>query len=266
MDALTSTQAARRAGVAVSTIKRWADQGLLPFVRTAGGHRRFDARAIDQFLRAQAGPVEVASRDAAWIERLLAGRPTELDAALAEARARLGAWDRVADELGAALAALGDAWAGGRLSVTEEHLASELLSRGLSRTCDTLPTHAGARCCALACVDDEEHTLGLALAELCLRARGWATCWLGRKTPLAELVAFAGRGQAAMIALSSSSASRSPEALAEVTRRLEAACRRHRVDLVLGGAGPWPAAPAHAVRLTSFAAFDEHLNRLEHRP
>ena len=98
MDALTSTQAARRAGVAVSTIKRWADQGLLPFVRTAGGHRRFDARAIDQFLRAQAGPVEVASRDAAWIERLLAGRPTELDAALAETRARLGAWDRVADE------------------------------------------------------------------------------------------------------------------------------------------------------------------------
>lgn len=37
-DRLTTADAAKIAGVATSTIKRWADQGLLPFTRTAGGH------------------------------------------------------------------------------------------------------------------------------------------------------------------------------------------------------------------------------------
>src|ERR1035437_4056645 len=34
---LTTTEAAEVAAVAPSTIKRWADQGILPFSRTAGG-------------------------------------------------------------------------------------------------------------------------------------------------------------------------------------------------------------------------------------
>jgi len=35
-----TTGAAEAAAVAPSTIERWADQGILPFSRTAGGHRR----------------------------------------------------------------------------------------------------------------------------------------------------------------------------------------------------------------------------------
>jgi excisionase family DNA binding protein len=34
---LTTTEAAEVAAVAPSTIKRWADHGILPFSRTAGG-------------------------------------------------------------------------------------------------------------------------------------------------------------------------------------------------------------------------------------
>ena len=39
-DYLTTTSAARMAGVGVSSIKRWADDGKLRTVRTPGGHRR----------------------------------------------------------------------------------------------------------------------------------------------------------------------------------------------------------------------------------
>ena len=33
--------AADRVGVTVSTLKRWADEGRLPCLKTRGGHRRF---------------------------------------------------------------------------------------------------------------------------------------------------------------------------------------------------------------------------------
>ena len=50
---LTTTQAAQLAAVAPSTVKRWADQGILPFFRTAGGHRRIARIALERFLREQ---------------------------------------------------------------------------------------------------------------------------------------------------------------------------------------------------------------------
>ena len=38
---LTSREAARVLGVSEASVKRWADGGLLPMEKTAGGHRRF---------------------------------------------------------------------------------------------------------------------------------------------------------------------------------------------------------------------------------
>jgi hypothetical protein len=40
----------------------------------------------------------------------------------------------------------------------------------------------------LVCASDDDHTLGLSLAELCLREVGIGPLWLGRRTPVAELV------------------------------------------------------------------------------
>jgi excisionase family DNA binding protein len=53
---LTTTEAAEVAAVAPSTIKRWADQGILPFSRTAGGHRRFERFVVERLLREQPVP------------------------------------------------------------------------------------------------------------------------------------------------------------------------------------------------------------------
>jgi excisionase family DNA binding protein len=38
---LTSEEAARVLGVSEASVKRWAERGLLPTEKTAGGHRRF---------------------------------------------------------------------------------------------------------------------------------------------------------------------------------------------------------------------------------
>ena len=49
-DLLSNVEVGRLAGVGPTAVKRWADQGLLPCVRTAGGHRRFRRDEVEKFL------------------------------------------------------------------------------------------------------------------------------------------------------------------------------------------------------------------------
>src|ERR1051325_8674833 len=49
---LTSKEAARVLGVSEASVKRWADSGLLPMEKTAGGHRRFRPEDVAVVRRA----------------------------------------------------------------------------------------------------------------------------------------------------------------------------------------------------------------------
>lgn len=251
---LTTTEAAGAVAVTASTIKRWADKGVLPFSRTVGGHRRFDRAAVERLASAQAG-VEPSS----WVTCLTGGRRHELDGRLLEARARLGAWHAVADELGGVLGEVGRQWACGRLTIAEEHVASENLLRALARIGDALPSRIDGPTALLAVVPGDEHTLGLAMAELCVRELGWTPVWLGRLTPISEITRLVADGGLAMVVLTASAACSHARALRAICDKVGAACRKHRVGLVLGGAAAWPALPKHGARLTTFGALHQHL-------
>ena len=259
---LTTTEAAAVASVAPSTIKRWADQGRLAYARTVGGHRRFERAAVERLLLdgvpGAAGTLTELPQNG-WVRCLVDGPRHELDGRLLEARARLGRWCDVADELAAALNALGDAWETGLISIAEEHMASDNLTRALARVGDALPTRRHGPRCVLACAEGDDHTLGLSLAELCLREAGWTPLWLGRRTPHSEVARLVAEGRVDLVSLSASEASRDAQVLAAIDAELGAVCRAHAVGLVLGGSGSWPARPAHGLRLTSFAAFRQLL-------
>lgn len=260
---LTTTEAAALAAVAPSTIKRWADQGLLAYSRTVGGHRRFERAAVERLLRESMPSAVVGAGDDlpedGWVRCLIDGPRYELDGRLLEARARLGRWCDVADEVALALHQLGKAWERGLISIADEHVASDNLTRALARVGDTLPSRLHGPRCLLACAGDDEHTLGLSLAELCLREVGWVPIWLGRRTPLGEVARLVVEGDVDLVSLCASEVSRDARALAALETELGAVCREHEVGLVLGGAGSWPAAPVQGVRVQSFAAFRELL-------
>ncbi len=61
-------RAATMFGVAVVTIRRWANQGLLPCFRTAGGHRRFALKTLHAFERELYGLEEEGSSPEAFPE------------------------------------------------------------------------------------------------------------------------------------------------------------------------------------------------------
>ncbi|NQW04988.1 MAG: helix-turn-helix domain-containing protein [Acidobacteria bacterium] len=260
---LTTTEAAKLAAVAPSTIKRWADEGILPFSRTAGGHRRFERFAIEEYVRGQA---RASSGDASpsdsWIRVLTHGQRYDIDSRLLEARGRLGGWFRVADEIGGVLAEMGRRWVSGQLTIAEEHVASDALLRSLTRIGDTLPVRLGGKRSLIVCAGDDDHTLGLSLAELCLREVGVSPVWLGRRTPVAEVSRLVGEGDVDLVVVSASVALTNQADLAQLADDLGAACRAHNVRLVLGGNGAWPETLSYGVRLTSFARFHQYLTEV----
>jgi excisionase family DNA binding protein len=251
---LLSTQdAARLAGVGTTSVKRWADEGLLKCLKTAGGHRRFERAELERFLREHRELHEDPAER--WVTLLTSAGAYELRAAVLEARGRTGAWYRVCDELGPAITALGNRWECGDLSVLDEHVASERIARVLAQTSDSLPVSDRGPTCLLACAEGDDHTLGLSLVELCLREAGWFTLWAGRRTPVADLVHAVEAGNLGLVALSASASSSDARAILGQTRRLEAACRAQGIPLALGGGGAWPERLDYAVRFSSFEPF-----------
>ncbi len=261
MELLTSVGAARRLGVTTTTIKRWADAGILRCERTVGGHRRFRAEDVDRAARATRveGPLD------RWIERLLRDPDRALHATLLAERQRRGSWWRVADALGAVLRNVGVAWEEGRMCVADEHLASNRLSRALARICESIPVRPEGDRVLLAAAEQEDHTLGLSLVEICLREHGCRPVWFGARTPAADLAAMIRRGEAEGVAISASVASEAAP-LEWEARVVGEAAREAGAWVVVGGMGPWPDPMPHGARLRSFRALDEWLTRRQTPP
>jgi excisionase family DNA binding protein len=253
---LTTAEAAHIAGVGASSIKRWADQQVLRCVRTAGGHRRFYREDIEAFMREHGDALVGAAAE--WSDIVLRGGSFEIQGQLMRARDRLGAWHAVAGEVAIALGDIGMRWARGEITVIEEHVASENLSRALERAIEAIPSTVDAPRCLLATAEGDEHTLGLSLVELCLREAGWATVWSGRKTPTKALADLARKGDVDMLALSASAASANATDLAREAQELGEACREAGVILILGGSGAWPDTPSYGNRIRDL----ETLSRL----
>lgn len=75
---LPLNDAAQRLGVHATTLRRWADEGQIPFMVTPGGHRRFSVDALDEFIRARNRSPHQAPPEQLWIERALARTREEL--------------------------------------------------------------------------------------------------------------------------------------------------------------------------------------------
>ncbi len=50
------SEAARRLGVHQNTLRKWADEGILPTLRMPSGHRRFEIEELERFKKAMASP------------------------------------------------------------------------------------------------------------------------------------------------------------------------------------------------------------------
>jgi len=254
-DLLSTADAATLLGVGPSTVKRWADEGALPCVRTAGGHRRFLATDLARFRGERHEDIAES-----WVRRLTTQVDGyEIAGALLQLRGEHASWWQTTDRLGEVIDLLGERWATGELTILEEHLASERFARALSWCAQTISVPKNAPRALLATAEGDEHTLGLALLEPVLREAGWRVLWAGRRTPIEEIVAGLEHDDVKLVGLSASIASKDGARLAAQLAPIMAAADRHKVRVLVGGRGAWPDVPRPHARVRSFAEVHEEL-------
>lgn len=284
-DLITTAEAARIAGVGVSSIKRWADQDLIHVIKTPGGHRRVIKANLLRFLQGagaatkrpepqdsfgirsawKADEISELSPTALgsfWADEFLKGDEYEIQAALLDARSRLGSWYHASDEASLGLREIGLRWKRGEVSVLDEHVASEHLTRALATITRAMPSSPEDPVCVLACVDHESHTIGLSFLQVCIREAGWRPLWVGANTPVEYLQNIVLSKDIGMVAVSASQATSDPNKLLSFSAQLGASCLASGSHLVLGGSGPWPDAPEFGYRLHSFTELSSFLGGL----
>jgi MerR family transcriptional regulator, light-induced transcriptional regulator len=251
--ALRIGELSRRTGVAPELLRAWERRyGLLRPARSDGGFRLYSTgdeqrvQAMQRHLAAGVAAAQAArlaladdtvdgthERSGPALAALAAGLRSALD------RMDESAAHRALDGLFATftletvlaeavlpyLAALGDRWASGEVSVAQEHFASSLIRSRLLALARGWDAGAGPRA-VLACAPGEQHDLGLICFGLVLRARGWRIAFLGPDTPL-ESVKEAAQTLSADLAVISSTTrvhlAGAPELLAELATVVDVA-------------------------------------------
>lgn len=257
---LTSREAARLLGVSEASVKRWADSGLLPTVKTGGGHRRFRPEDVAVFRRERlhetgrpAARTLAESRDTRegklggaakrkaagqLYDSLLAGRGEEAAAILIKLHLGGSRIAELADlVLCPAMRRVGDLWYRGEISVAKEHVASRAALEALAALRASLhpdETHGKmAVCCA---VEEDFHELPVHLAALTLEAHGWEVVNLGTSTPFFALSEAVERFTPRLVCVAATILDGLDRAAREYAE-LGTTARRFGASIVLGGAG-----------------------------
>ena len=150
-----SYQIAEIIGVNVSTIKRWTDSGKLKCFQSVGGHRKFHLNHIAEFLKKNnktSTDINISDLVGKNIklanaidkenykylvkysyENLISGKADRFmslnDSLILKNYKIHDIFDRI---LNPTLKKIGDQWTQGNLSITEEHMASEIIKKFLT--------------------------------------------------------------------------------------------------------------------------------------
>jgi DNA-binding transcriptional MerR regulator/methylmalonyl-CoA mutase cobalamin-binding subunit len=186
-------------------VKRLMDQGHRPGRLMAASEEELQALCAPV-----AAPILAEAVDEAMLRQLLAlvkaHDVPELRSALNQAMLRQGLQGFVLNTLSALNHAVGEAWMRGEFEIFEEHLYTEQVQALLRQAIATLPSGTGSPRILLTTVSEEQHGLGLLMAEALLALDGASCVSLGTQTPLFDIAMAARSQQADIVALSFSSA------------------------------------------------------------
>ena len=245
---LTLPQVADKLGIHYMTVYRYVRTGRLPAKRVRGTWQvdPADLAHVERSRRGTRATGKAPSR-ARLEARLVASDEAGAWDVLEEALASGMEPDQVLLELvGPALHSIGTLWEQGRLSVADEHRASSVAARLISRLGARFARRGHRRgTVILAAAPGELHGFPVSIAANLLRWRGFDVVELGADTP-SDALAETAAGEPDLVAVGIACTARgSPQA----ARRAIAALRKSvpNVPVLIGGAAVADA--AHARRL-----------------
>jgi DNA-binding transcriptional MerR regulator len=128
------------------------------------------------------------------------------------------------------IAEIGHGWYEGRVTVQQEHFASELAARRLEALIGSTPPPNRPGRILAGCPPQEDHTLALLLLTFLLKRQGWDVTYLGANVPLNRMEATIGATRPQLTILAAQQL-HSAATLLEMAQFL----RREKVPLAYGG-------------------------------
>ena len=215
-------------------IRRLMDQGFRPGRLLAASEAELAGLSL-QPAPASAEPLADDGLLRQVLNLIKAQDVSALRQALEQAMMRQGLQGFVLDTVAPLNQAVGEAWMRGEFEVFEEHLYTEQLQSLLRRAIGNLAQNSGQPRILLTTVPEEQHILGLLMAEALLVLDGASCLSLGTQTPLLDISMAAQAQSADIVALSFSAAFPARQIGPQVFQLRE--LLPETVELWIGGAG-----------------------------
>jgi excisionase family DNA binding protein len=258
---LSTADVARLFDVTETTVKRWADEGELRCQKTPGGHRKFEIRSVIEFAdRNNFEPVATlelpgsdALADSIRVAILSRDYAKLVDAFIAKALSpdrndlyeyltylyehKIALWEIYDLVVRPGMQEIGSKWERGEIEISHEHRASFETMDALTKLQTHIYTKPPTGKTALfACLDSEQHEIGLRTAANVFESEGWNTHNLGARTPYRSIVSTIKEVKPAVVCLSITL----PENVADIHAKLSeisSVVHASGTRLVVGGRG-----------------------------
>jgi excisionase family DNA binding protein len=242
--------------VSESTIKRWADAGMLKCRKTIGGHRKFELEDIVEFQNQCDLTKKEASQTAecnSELKRLLDDADFQglsncyKQAALAGQSVLISSLLNQWNEHGLSLATIGEEiikpamrevgemWRTGKIRVLDEHLATLSTIEALTDLHRDVAKNAGSnRIAIVGCSEGELHQLASILVRDLLETEGWKVVYLGSHTPLFSFTEAINRFKPQVVCISITMMDNLERAVRDY-EALRRAALKHETKIIIGG-------------------------------
>jgi MerR family transcriptional regulator, light-induced transcriptional regulator len=230
------SEAADALGVHYQTAYGWVRQGVLPARKVGRGYEIDDGDAGALAARRRRGrepprPIRVrnwAAQALGLYAAIAAGEETAARHRLERLAGGVSLIDLCDHVIAPALRRIGDDWAGGHISMAQEHRASAICERLLA-THARQPAGRPRGTAVVATPPGERHSLPSLMAAACLREDRWLVHHLASDLPLEEVTRLADQAGAGLVVLSSARTQTARQA--QQAARVIIATRPHLVVL-----------------------------------
>jgi DNA-binding transcriptional MerR regulator/methylmalonyl-CoA mutase cobalamin-binding subunit len=218
-------------------VKRLMDQGFRP-----GKVIGQSTAELQQLAEGMTGTPHMAealdSSDelARYLECVTEHRLDDLRRQLSQAHLRLGLARFITEVVAPLTVLVGEAWARGQVQIFEEHLYTEVVQSILRGAIATIPSSTAAPRVLLTTLPQEQHGLGVLMAEAMVSLEGACCVPMGVQTPLWEIVAAARAQRIDIVALSFTAAVNPNHVVAGLADLREQLSRS--IEIWAGGSAP----------------------------
>lgn len=252
---LSSKQVAEILGVNESSVKRWADSGMLSCYKTPGGHRKFKKddlllfsskysfelkSGISNSRFEQTPPIDFnykAINDILFKKMMVGSEDDITDFLYSLHLSGISVINLYDNVIAKTMYEIGVKWKNKELTIDWEHIATNKIIRSLFRLHDKIASEPYKGLTALCgTLEDEYHELPLLIVRNVLTYYGWKVIYIGANTPLKAMQSGISEHKPDIVCLSTTIINNKDAFISDI-RKLNSVTRSSGSKLLLGGAG-----------------------------